>query len=72
MSLKLKSLKLQDNKITDVGLKILSKMSSLEALDLSDCVGITRSGGQNFSRVLPKCTLEFDPCDRLDLVPERP
>lgn len=72
MSLKLKSLKLQDNNITDEGLRTLSKMSSLEKLDLSDCAGISRSGGQNFNRALPDCTLKYDPCDRLDLVPERP
>lgn len=71
-TMKLKSLKLKDNNITDAGLKILSRMSSLEKLDLSDCTGITRLGGQNFTRALPNCTLEFDPCDRLDLVPERP
>lgn len=71
-TMKLKSLKLEGNNITDAGLKILSRMSSLKTLDLSDCTGITRIGGQNFARARPNCSLEFDPCDRLDLVPERP
>ena len=57
---KLKSLVLDDTKITDAGLKEVAKLQQLKGLDLFD-TKVTKVGVTELKKALPKCAISSNP-----------
>lgn len=55
----LTELKINDTKVTDIGLASLTEIKTLNTLVCTGCDGITPTGIERFKKKLPKCDVKF-------------